>query len=341
MTRARRDQVSLESTPYYHCICRCVRRAFLCGEDSQSGHNYDHRKQWLVDRIKFLASIFSIDISAYAVMSNHYHLVVRIDGVRATEWCDDEVIDRWYQLFNGHVIVDRYLSGKSLTSAELRVVDECVQLWRERLYDLGWFMRCLNEPIARQANEEDDCKGRFWEGRYKSQALLDEAALLSCMAYVDLNLIRAGVSNSPETSDFTSIQERLKAAADRRRLDPCISRFQRGKQLQPAELPIRRNDYFELVDWTGRAIRDDKRGHIPDHLANILVRLEIEPAHWLDTVKLIETRFSRAIGMPVAMEAYSRQLSQCWIRGMGPSRRYFSLCPVVDHRGVDGQGAIK
>ena len=80
MTRARRDQVSLDSTPYYHCICRCVRRAFLCGEDSQSGRNFDHRKQWLVDRIKFLASIFSIDISAYAVMSNHYHLVVKVRG---------------------------------------------------------------------------------------------------------------------------------------------------------------------------------------------------------------------------------------------------------------------
>ena len=179
MTRARRDQVSLESTPYYHCICRCVRRAFLCGEDSQSGRNFDHRKQWLVDRIKFLASIFSIDISAYAVMSNHYHLVVRIDSDHAMTLSAEEVIDRWYQLFNGHVLVDRYLCGNALSNAERRVVDELIQLWRERLYDLGWFMRCLNEPIARQANDEDHCKGRFWEGRYKSQALLDQAALLS------------------------------------------------------------------------------------------------------------------------------------------------------------------
>ena len=175
MTTARRKQVCLEATPYYHCTTRCVRRAFLCGEDHASGKSFEHRKQWVVDRLNEITAVFSIQACAYAVMSNHYHVVVHIDKEAALNWSDDEVIDRWCTLYSGHMLVDRYRSGESLCSSELSVLKEIVTTWRERLYDLSWFMRNLNEPIARLANEEDNCRGRFWEGRYKSQALLDEA----------------------------------------------------------------------------------------------------------------------------------------------------------------------
>ena len=83
MTRARRELVSLDVTPYYHCICRCVRRTFLCGDDSFTGKNYEHRKLWVVERLKELEAVFAVDICAYAVMSNHCHLVLRLNREQA------------------------------------------------------------------------------------------------------------------------------------------------------------------------------------------------------------------------------------------------------------------
>ncbi|MDE1461742.1 hypothetical protein [Spartinivicinus poritis] len=205
MTHAHREQVSLDAMPFYHCITRCVRRAFLCGEDQLTGQSFKHRRQWVVDRLAELVDIFAIDLCAYAAISNHYHIVVRINNHRVEEWSNHEVVERWMKLYNGNFLVNRWLNGET-GKAENLVVNEIIQLWRKRLCDLSWFMRCLNEFIARKANKEDNCKGRFWESRFKSQALLAEEALLTCMAYVDLNPIRTKLSDRPETSDFTSVQ---------------------------------------------------------------------------------------------------------------------------------------
>jgi hypothetical protein len=84
MTQSRATQVSLVDTPYYHCISRCVRRAFLCGEDKFSGQSFEHRRQWMVERHQFLTSIFTIDTCAYAIMSNHYHLVLHVNELKKT-----------------------------------------------------------------------------------------------------------------------------------------------------------------------------------------------------------------------------------------------------------------
>ena len=162
MPQPRNRQVSLKDTPYYHCISRCVRRAFL-------------------------------------------------------------------------------------TELELEYVNDLFATWRHRLCDLSWFMRCLNEPIARMANAEDHCTGRFWEGRFKSQALLDARALLACMAYVDLNPIRAAMASTPEQSDCTSIQERI--------LHPEYSCLRPFAEQDDVGIPYCLKDYLELVDWEGREIK--------------------------------------------------------------------------------------
>ena len=110
----------------------------------------------------------------------------------------------------GPLLVKRWLRGETVDAETVKAI-EIVESWRSRLFDPGRFMKCLNGHLARKANEQDNTKGRFWESRYKSQALLDEKALLSCMAYVDLNPVRAGMAATPEQSDHTSIQQRSQA----------------------------------------------------------------------------------------------------------------------------------
>jgi REP element-mobilizing transposase RayT len=315
MPKPRKELVLLEETPYYHCVSRCVRRAFLCGVDALTGQSYEHRRQWIVDRIKHLTDIFAIDSCAFSVMSNHYHVIFHVDTERAAQWSDQVVIERWERLFSLPVIVQRYLAKEAITQAERDTVSELLIKWRKRLHDISWFMRCINEPIARQANQEDGCTGRFWEGRYKSQALLDEKALMACMAYVDLNPVRAGMAETPELSEYTSIKERIyqfKQTPDHSdKLDTpsgLLAFAGYPRQDMPKGLPFRLKDYLELVDWTGRAILVNKRGYIPDHQPPILERLQVDPKHWLYMTQHFESRFKGLVGTSFALKAVCRKL---------------------------------
>jgi hypothetical protein len=314
MTISRKQQICLDETPYYHCVSRCIRRAFLCGEDKQTGHSYEHRRSWIVEKLKQLDVVFSISICAYAVM--HNHTVLKVDQETALKWSVDEVISRWTKLYKPSPIVDRYLSGMKLTKAELEVVDEDAEKWRQRLYDISWFMRNLNESIARQANQEDGCTGSFWEGRFKSQALLDDAAILTCMSCVDLNPIRANLADRPEDSDFTSIQDRIRyynkqleqtgasEEASNSGPDHLIPLVGGEHQDKASGLNFSLPDYLELTDWAGRAIREEKSGSIPSNLAPILERLNIEPDTWLDSVKNYNKNYNTVIGGKEKIKQY-------------------------------------
>ncbi|MDT8398064.1 MAG: transposase [Pseudomonadales bacterium] len=291
MTRPRSQLVSLEATPYYHCIARCVRRSWLCGSDRYSGKNFDHRKPWVLDRLKLLAEIFAIDIAAYAVMSNHYHVVLHVDVTRANSWSDDQVIKRWTSLYTGPDVVRYYNAEKPLSAGEIELLKTIVARWRERLSNISWFMRCLNEYLARKANAEDGCKGRFWEARFKSQALLDETAVLSCMTYVDLNPIRAGMAEDLLSSDFTSIQQRIKNAQGKsgkkelgndKNHTPRIMPFTEvlHKQQTLAGIPFNFQDYLELADWTRQAIQQDKKCTAPENHPQLLKVLRLTNNEW-------------------------------------------------------------
>ncbi|WP_421180274.1 transposase [Aeromonas enteropelogenes] len=307
MTIARSRQISLADTPYYHVVSRCVRRAFLCGQDNHSGQSYEHRRQWVADKLGQLSQVFAIGICAYAVMSNHYHLVLKVQADMANEWSEREVAERWARLFQWPLLVRHWYQGDELIEPELDVVHQLIDQWRERLYSISWLVRLLNEALARQANKEDGCKGHFWEGRFKSQALLTESALLACMTYVDLNPIRAGIATTPEESHFTSIQQRIEQITDPVNPTPLLLPFAReGNEALPCSFA----DYLTLVDWTGRAIRLDKCGHIPHHLAPVLQRLGMHEEQWLGQVALFRRHGIRAVGDRVCCQRYAEHCGQ-------------------------------
>ena len=161
--------MSVSHTPCYHCISRCVRRAFLRGEDHYTGQSFEHRRDWFIERLALLTEVFTIEVCAYyAVMSNHCHLVVKVDTEQSNVLSIDEVIGRWCLLYKGPEVIQRHRKGEDLSTTEREMVSTTVEIWRHRLSDLSWFMRCLNEYIARRANAEDKCTGRFWEGCFQS-----------------------------------------------------------------------------------------------------------------------------------------------------------------------------
>ncbi len=335
--------VCLEATPYYHVISRCVRRQFLCGFDRLTGRDFTHRRGWIRERIFELQRIFAVDICAYAIMSNHLHLVVRMDQEQAFGWSDEEVAERWLQLFGGNPLVRSYLArSENLSQAQQEVVGREIRKYRERLYDLSWFMRCLNEPIARWANAEDNVTGRFWEGRFKSQALLDEGAVLAAMAYVDLNPVRAGMAETPEESDYTSVQQRIveqdsaiddledaSEAGIPEDLRDAIGRLMPFSDQEKTDsdraLPFALKDYLELVDWSGRAIVEGKRGSISESQPPILKRLKIDRGNFLRFVRRHDgPRFHGAIGALASLREAAEYFKKRFLKGQEAAAALFS-----------------
>jgi putative transposase len=360
----------------YHCFSRCVRRAFLYGFDSHTKRDYSHRKAWLVNRLRKLAGIFAVEVCAYAVMENHYHVILRTRPDIAVGWSDQEVAARWLTLFPKNSGLRRI--SKLPVKEQIRALvnyPERIAILRQRLSNLSWFMGRLNEFIARAANKEDEVKGRFWESRFKCQALLDEAAIAACMVYVDLNPIRAGRATTPEGSDFTSIQERIRAR--RKETTDTISACTKAESnmhsgsvrkdimlddtdgisyldiegihgesdsvdnidltsewLCPISgggrrgiLSMAAEEYFDLVDKSGRMIRLDKRGAIESDLGPILLRIGANPQAWAETISSFGDKFSLVAGLLSSLRNFTNALGRRWFRGISAAQVAFASPP--------------
>ncbi len=314
MTQARRQLAPPQTPLTVHCVQRCVRRAFLCGVDHYSGQSFEHRKEWVEQRLQHISSCFAVGVHAYAVMSNHLHVVLQFVPELAQGWTDEEVAARWVCLFPPR---DDDPSAPLAKQAALRGNPERLQRCRDRLADLSWFMRCLAEPLARRANAEDGCKGRFWEGRFKCQRLLDDRALIAAMAYVDLNPVRAGLVDRLDASRHTSVLKRLqRVSVDADSLTLPTTTVS-GVPLV-ACLPL--TDYLQLVDWTGRQLAPGKRGVIRGPAPACLRSLGANHQRWADEVRGVNSRYWRAVGSAQALTDLAVALGQRWMQGIGFAR---------------------
>ena len=207
---ARAEVFAADEMAVVHVMNRVVRRCFLLGNDPVTGRNYDHRKVWIEEQLQRLAGCFGIDLLGFAVLSNHFHLILRSRPDVVAGWDDTEVARRWLLLCPLRKPAEG--TAAEPTECDLNSIrtdpDRLAQI-RSRLSDISWWMRLLCQNIGMRANREDGEAGKFWQSRYRAVRLLDESSLLACAAYVDLNPIRAALAETLETSDFTSVQRRL------------------------------------------------------------------------------------------------------------------------------------
>ena len=208
----RNEQFSADEVCLVHAVQRCVRRAFLSGVDPVTQKDYSHRQQWIRCRLEALASVFGIDVLTYSVMSNHLHVILRNRPDVVGTWSDHEVALRWLRIFPGCRLEEQLADPTQTAVDQLAANKPRISEVRKRLSDISWFMRALCEPIARMANKEDDCTGRFFEGRFRAQRIVDDAGLLACSVYVDLNPLRAALAATLEQAQVSSAFDRLQAA---------------------------------------------------------------------------------------------------------------------------------
>ena len=372
MVIARRFLIREDEVGLFHVIGRCVRRSWLCGKDPLTGNDYEHRKQWIKSRLQFISKYFHVEVCGYSVLSSHYHCMLRSRPDRARNLSSEEVAKKWWYLFpKRRDLLGNPEEPKDEELDQILLDPESgdhlgrLELLRKRLCSISWFMRCLNEYIARKANREDACTGRFWEGRFKSIELLDQAAVLACLAYIDLNPIHAGMASTPESSDFTSGQERIRSQISKEKIEKLREEFNLKNQksktkrttdhkdklmnelrvtieqsawLSPiSEWPLDRprkgyssflnidlKDYLELLDWTGRQHREDKKGEIPSNLEPLLKRMEIEIETWLITVKQFDNWFHRVAGRVERFVYAAQKKGKKWLAGKKAAKTAFT-----------------
>lgn len=305
MTTARKDLVDVNVTRWYHCISRCVRQAFILADELGND-----RKQWIENRLELLAANFAIGVAGFAVLDNHLHVLVRLAPEDADAWSDEEVVRRWMAVYPPTTL-DRDDPEVVRMWVQSQVQDaKRVKLWRERLANLGWFMKSLKEPLSRMCNQADGVKGTFWEARYKSIAVLDEEALLATCVYIDLNPVAAGVASVPEKSRYTSVKQRVAHVAEKGKLDAlkaarkgsvagsrAAGNLEQDHWLLPIEdrrqLPGKRSpdarpgmvasmslgSYLLLVEYTGRLFRKGK-ARINPGVQDVFERLGTSAEFW-------------------------------------------------------------
>ena len=322
---ARAEHFSPEEIAIVHVLNRVVRRCFLLGDDPLTGKNYDHRKQWIEQLIRQQAKFFGIDVLTYAILSNHFHQVLRSRPDVVATWDDTEVARRGLMICPFRKGPDGW--ALEPTEAELNSIrndPDKLRKIRLRLSDISWWMRLLCQKIAQRANAEEETAGKFWESRFRAVLILDEQSLLACAAYVDLNPIRAALAELLEKSDFTSAQRRIAAlqqeaeGKQQQRADSFLAPLTIDEQKDPLGhcpnaqgerasdkgfLSMSVEAYIELLDWTARQLAAGKRGSTPEQAPAILERLRLDADTWCELVRDFGKLFNLVAGRPHVIDA--------------------------------------
>ncbi len=300
--------IHADEAGFYHLVSRCVRRAWLCGFDRTTQRDYNHRRSMIYHRLQLLCQIFAIDVWAYAIMSNHYHLVIRTAPQRPHEWTRAEVARRWIRLTRPTESQAHQRAMAQLLEQDQLRIEEL----RKRLGSVSWFMRFLNESIARRANQEDNCTGRFWEGRFKSQALLDESAVLMAMVYNDLNPFRTAATD-PDPAAITSLEKRSTTeqtvmSDNNLPIQPIFS----DRSEPSSAIPISETDYLNLVSFSRSSDPQKAQAfnlEFLEKLGGVQQSLEL--------LAQMRKQGRRAIGRRESLIAYAERIGQRWLHGTG------------------------
>ena len=299
MTQARSVIVDTKITRWYHCVSRCVRKAFLLSKKE----GFD-RKAWIDERLKLLDGIFGVSVAGFSVMDNHLHVLLRIEVDEVEAWSAMEVVERWLRICPPRVARKPVSVTRQETEA-LAQDTEWIAEMRSRLGSISWFMKYLKEPLSRLINKEEDCSGTLFEKRFQSIALLDEESILATATYIDLNPLAANVVIYPEDALHTSIKERVDHLLAEGRLKdvqqirngsvpaqqvsegleddfwliPIENRKQQGAKRVGIKEGFTLGQYLQLVDYTSRLVREGKNSVAAD-APPLLERLSIPPDRW-------------------------------------------------------------
>jgi hypothetical protein len=344
----RNDVIIPDEVGVYHVWSRCVRRAYLCGADPVSGKNFDYRRDWIRDFEEKLAGLFAIEVAFRAELSNHLHAVLRTrpDITDSDAWSDDEVVRRWLTVT--HLSKSKQGELPEISAGQIAIEKAKpgrVAKLRERLSHPSWFMWALCEHVSRRCNREDGTSGHFWEDRFGCRRLVDEASIVVCGVYVDLNQIRAGEAASPELSRHTSAFDRIRAMQQRDAaraaetdVDPmtvrdgwmCELTIQEGPDVDVRAglfsatgrrasdkglIGLTSQQYFRLVDVSGRLVKDGTSGSIPDDLPPILERLGINKHVWRELVTEFHECFGGVVGNSRRIQQHATSVGRHWFRG--------------------------
>lgn len=331
----RKELVASGQVSVFHTVNHCLPTAQLAGSERKTGRSLEHRREFLMERIRLQSTLLSVEVLAFAVEPQRLQLVLRTRPDLVKQLSDTEIARRYLSAIPPKHGFDQELETPS--AGEIRAVINNRTLFaraRNRLSDLSWFISQLAESIARNANRESGLTGKFWEGRFNCRPILDPTGLALAATHCDLAPVVAGAAQSPASLKGTSLALRLQAArsgtpswlasiaADPGR-KPAGQRPPRVPAGRVAGIVLNDAEFREVLEWTCRELSSKTPGRFPDDLAEHFIGLEVSPDSWIRLSREYDDIFKRAVGTPKSLEKLIRKTGGQHLQGANRVRELF------------------